>query len=230
MVVLHQFEISPFCDKVRRVLHLKGVPYEVREIPPSQTLLRLRRLNPAAKLPVIEHAGNVVTDSTDIVRYLERTWPEPRVIPEKPRDAALAHLLEDWADESLYFYEATMRFTWADNADKWVPILARDEIAPVRALSRALVPTLVGRVVRAQGVGRKSRARVLAEVQQHVDALAGLLGDSDWLVGDALSIADIAVFAQLFCIGGTPEGELIIGAASNVSRWMSRVDHATRKP
>jgi glutathione S-transferase len=230
MVVLHQFEISPFCDKVRRVLHLKRVAYEVREIPPSQTLLRLRRLNPAAKLPVLEHDGEVVADSTDIVKYLERVWPEPRVIPVGPRDAAFAHLLEDWADESLYFYEATMRFTWSDNADKWVPILAREEIAPLRALSRSLVPTLVGRTVRAQGIGRKSRARVLDDVQRHVDALAALLGESDWLVGNSISIADLSVFAQLFCIGGTPDGARILKSTTNVSRWMSRVDQATRKP
>ena len=33
MITLYQFEISPFCDKVRRVLHWKKVPYEIVEVP-----------------------------------------------------------------------------------------------------------------------------------------------------------------------------------------------------
>ena len=32
MLVLHQFPISPFCDKIRRVLHVKRVPYRVRDV------------------------------------------------------------------------------------------------------------------------------------------------------------------------------------------------------
>ena len=54
-LVLHQFEVSPFCDKVRRVLHFKHKSFETREVPPTETLVRLRRLNPTGKVPVLEH-------------------------------------------------------------------------------------------------------------------------------------------------------------------------------
>lgn len=32
MITLHQFEASPYCDKVRRVLHVKGQPYRAVEV------------------------------------------------------------------------------------------------------------------------------------------------------------------------------------------------------
>ena len=39
MIVLHQYEVSPFCDKVRRILYVKQVPYELAEVAPSRSLL-----------------------------------------------------------------------------------------------------------------------------------------------------------------------------------------------
>ena len=38
MITLYQFEISPFCDKIRRILNVKHVPYAIEEVPPTKTL------------------------------------------------------------------------------------------------------------------------------------------------------------------------------------------------
>jgi len=47
------------------------------------------------------------------------------------------------------------------------------------------------------------------------------------LVGDAPSIADIAVFVQLFCIGGTAEGSAVLDSQPTVRAWMDRVAERT---
>ena len=72
MITLHQFEISPFCDKVRRILHWKRQPFTVREVPLSQTVTAVRKVNPAGKLPCLEHDGRFLGDSTDIAYYLDK--------------------------------------------------------------------------------------------------------------------------------------------------------------
>ena len=59
-------------------------------------------------------------------------------------------------------------------------------------------------------------------------ALDGLVGDGQWLVGSALTLADIAVFAQLFCIRGSDEGARVVAALPRVAAWMERVDAATQ--
>jgi glutathione S-transferase len=226
MLVLHQFEISPFCDKIRRMLHVKGVEYEIREVPLAQAL-RVRRINPAGKLPCLEHDGRFVADSTDIAWYLERAFPEPPLLPADPAERALCHVFEDWADESLYFYEMRLRFTLPHNARRWIPRLVHADGALVRALAPHLVPRAMRRTTRAQGVGRKTTDQVLADVERHVAALDAWLRDRDWLVGGALSLADLAVFAQLACVRGADEGGEIVAHHDRVATWLERVDEAS---
>lgn len=230
VIRLHQFEISPFCDKIRRILHVKGQPYEAVEVPLAKALTQVRKINPAGKLPCLEHDGHYLADSTDIARHLEAAFPQPRLLPDDPAQRALCHVLEDWADESLYFYEMRLRFTLPHNARRWVPALAAHDGPLMRRLAPLLVPRMMRSVTRSQGVGRKSTPQVVADVERHLDAIAGLLGEGDWLVGDALSLADIGVFVQAACIRGADEGAKLVDGRPVLAAWMERVDRATAAP
>jgi glutathione S-transferase len=140
------------------------------------------------------------------------------------------HVLEDWADESLYFQEMTMRLTWPGNAERWIPALLAAETPLRRRLLAPLLPHIVARTTRAQGLGRKEKDAVLADLARHLDALVGLLVNRSWLVGETITLADVAVFAQLFCIRGATEGEAALAARPTLVAWMERVDDATRTP
>src|SRR6185503_901136 len=93
-----------------------------------------------------------------------------------------------------------------NNARKWISILTARENSVVRSAAGLLVPQVMRKVLANQGLGRKTDDAILEDVRRHVRAIASWLGDADWLVGDALTIADISVFAQLHCIRGTEEG------------------------
>ncbi len=229
MLTLYQFEVSPFCDKARRVLHWKRQPYEVHEVTLWQALTQVRRLNPAGKLPCLEHDGRLIADSSEIALYLEERFPTPPLLPADPQQRALCHVLEDWADESLYFYEMQLRFGTKENAKRWLPVLAAHDAAPFRALAKFILPRTLGAQLRGQGIGRKPIATVLADLERHVRAVATLLDGRDFLVGDALTLADISVFAQLFCIRGSSEGAVAIEKEPSVVRWMNRIDEATAR-
>ena len=228
MIVLYQFEISPFCDKVRRILHVKGEPYEVREVPPSRAVIDVRRINRIGKLPTIEDGSRLVADSTEIAYYLEERFPEPPLLPKHPLERALVHVLEDWADESLYFYEMTLRFALPHNRRRWLPVLTKYDSAWFQRIAPFVMPLIFHRRVRTQGIGRKPTEAIIADVERHVRAIDGLVGDGQWLVGSALSLADIAVFVQLFCIRGSDEGARVVAAYPRVAAWMDRVDAATQ--
>lgn len=227
-LVLYQYEVSPFCDKVRRILAVKGLDYRIEEVRPSTSALDVRKVNRIGKLPVLRDGGQLIADSTDIAHHLEARYPDPPLIPADDAGRAQCHLLEDWADESLYFYEMTMRFVWKHNAKRVVPSTVRHDTRWFALLAPIVVPRLIGKRATTQGVGRKPPEMVLRELDRHVQTLDTLLGDREWLVGDRLSLADIAVAVQLSCIRGTDEGQRCIARSRRVSTWLDRTDAATR--
>lgn len=226
MVTLHQFEISPFCDKLRRLMNYKGIDYRVVEYPLLSSR-RIKQLNPVGKLPVLEHQGRFIADSTDIARYLEQTFPEHPLIPVDPKLRAALHVLEDWADESLYFYEMRLRFTLAANArENMAKMYANDRPLAQRFLKRVL-PGGIRSILDRQGIGRKSDERVLADVERHVQAIEDWLGGGDWLLGNGLTLADLSVCAMLYCFEDAAEARAIICNHEAVNDWMRRVEDIT---
>lgn len=227
-VTLYQMEASPFCDKVRRILAVKGIETRIEEMRFRDLFSRLKKINPAGKVPVIEHRGRFLSDSTDIAYYLERVFPEPALVPADPSEAAQVHMLEDWADESLYFMEMTLRFTLPHNARRLTPLLTAHESPAIAKLLQAMIPKTLRSLAAKQGIGRKSTDALIRDLTRHVEALEGQIGGADWLVGDGLSLADIAVFAQLSCIAQTEEGGSMLRDYPTVQAWMERVDRVSR--
>jgi glutathione S-transferase len=179
---------------------------------------------------VLDIDGERIADSTDIVRFLEARFPEPRLIPVDPREQALVHFFEDWADEALYFYEMHLRFTLPHNAERWVPEASKFDGSLIQRIAKIALPKAMLRTTQAQGIGRKPIAVIKRDLDRHFHMLNAWLTDRDWLVGDSLTIADIAVFAQLQCVAGSSEGADLLRGYEEVRDWMAVVDEATGKP
>lgn len=224
-LTLYQFELSPYADKVRRVLRLKGLAFDCVEVPVTSPKT-YRHISPTGKFPALVHDGKTIVDSTDICRYLDAQFPEPRVAPDDPRDAALATILEDWADEALYFYDLTMR-NWPQNRDWFLDDLLH-HVKPgfMRNLLVRLIPGALLKATKAQGLGRKSEMTVLADLAAQYDALALLVVDGGWLAGPRLSTADIAVRVMVNVLERAKEGRALLEASHALADWAQRVDAA----
>ncbi|HBC55532.1 MAG TPA: hypothetical protein DCZ03_00070, partial [Gammaproteobacteria bacterium] len=171
MIILHQFEISPFCDKIRRILNYKGQTFKVREVSIMDTAKgTIKKVNRIGKLPALDIDGKIVCDSTNIAYALEERFPNPPVIPTDPRQRALVHVLEDWADESLYFYEMHLRFTLPHNADKTLASLLAQEPSLIKLLVPIAVPASMKRITKTQGVGKKPIEMVCQDITRHISS------------------------------------------------------------
>ncbi len=231
MIKLYQYEISPFCDKIRRILNYKGQEFETVNFSMADTLKGgLKKYYSAGKVPVIKVHGTVLGDSTDIAYYLEKKFPEPALIPEDPKEKALIHFLEDWADESLYFTEMYLRFNVPGNRDRVIKELSKFDNNAMQKIAPVAIPVAIKKVLNNQGIGRKALPQVLADLSRHVAAIEGWLGEDNWLVSKQITLADIAVFSQLQSINETPEGSEIISAKPTVKAWLERVATSTEKP
>lgn len=228
MITLYQFEISPFCDKIRRVLNYKEQEYQTVNFSMADAAKgKIKKYYSAGKLPVIKVHGTILGDSSDIAIYLEKKFPEKPLVPEDPKEKALVHIIEDWADESLYFTETYLRFNVTENRKKILPEVSKEDGSAMQMLAPVALPLSMKKVLNSQGIGRKDLVQVLADLERHITAIENWLGDGDWLVGNQITLADISVYAQLNCINQTPEGSEIINNSPAVKAWFERVATTT---
>ena len=223
MITLYQFEVSPFCDKVRRICRYKHVPFEVQEV----SLLGAGKYSAARKLPVIDDGGIRIEDSTQVLFHLETKHPEPPLLPEDATERALCNILEDWADESLYYYDIALHFSFPENARRRADHLLRHERPLLKKLMGPFVPSLLRKAGEAQGAGRRPRSVILADIERHIASLDRLLAEREFLVNDTLTAADISVFVELDAIKVAELGQEIIARYPAVDAWMARVDALT---
>lgn len=225
-ITLYQYEISPFCDKVRRTLKYKGLEFDTQNISLLQTQLgKVKKLGPAAKLPVLEVDGERLFDSSNIVLELEKRFPERTLLPTNKKQRALMHFFEDWADESLYFYEVYLRFV--RNGKEWGKITSKEDHPMFAALSQHIAPKVLTQQAAAQGIAKKPWSTIEQDLHKHFQSLSDWLEDQQFLCGEQLTFADIAVAGQVSCIVGTPEGKEIASHYESVLTWLANTDQAS---
>jgi glutathione S-transferase len=217
---LHQFRHSAFCEKVRLVLAAKGLDYTTVEVIPGLGQLELFRLSGQRQVPVLVDGDEIVADSTTIALHLESRHPLPALLPPDPAERALALLLEDWADTALAS-GCRLALLQASGADPVLraALLPEATPAPLRQLVSGLPGGLIGGMGDAIGgvLGHPQRR----QLQSNLEQLAVLAAARPHLVGDQLSLADLAVAAQLSLLkfpagSGAPlAGRGVSGIADN---------------
>ena len=220
-IVLHQWVISPFCGKVRRILEHKALAYSVVDY----NGLRARKvagLTPVGKLPVLDYDGERIQDSSDIATFLETKHPEPPIFPADPALRARAHFWEDWADEALYWFELYLRFLYPEARERAVALLSEGRPKLERMVLAAAIKGMYRKKLTAQGLARMEPSRVEAKFLGHVDALEALLAGQRWLVGTDRTIADIAVGSQLAEVVRTSHLAPEIARRPHLTEWLAR--------
>lgn len=221
-ISLHQWEVSPFCRKVARMLDFKGLAHDTVDYNGLRGL-RAQRLSKVGKLPVLDVDGERVQDSTRIARFLDERFPETPLYPADPQQRVLAELWEDWADEALYFYDVYFRFTDAEVFDRFVGLICEGRPAADRIALKPVFKLAGMTTLKAQGLGRMARNDVYAEFAHHLDRIETALEPTGWLVGKSKSIADIAVASQLLEIRRTTPQHLDPERRTRLAHWLDAI-------
>jgi glutathione S-transferase len=97
---LFQSQTSMFCEKVRIVLAMKHIPYEIADVRKDERK-SLIEYTGQRKVPSMNYHGECVIDSTVISARLEKDHPDNSIYPDGPANKGLCLALEDWSDEVL---------------------------------------------------------------------------------------------------------------------------------
>jgi glutathione S-transferase len=196
-VILHQFEISPFCQKVAKALRHKGIAFEAIDYN-GMASAKAQTLSKVGKVPVLDIDGKRIQDSTKIVRYLDEAYPDlPRLYPVDLLEKAQVELWEDWSDELLYWFEVNYRANDPVALDAAVSLAMTGRPAYERPFVKPSLKIALKMQLMFQGLGRMAKEDVDAEFLRHLDRIDLVLAKSGWLVGAQKTIADLSVGTQL---------------------------------
>ena len=165
MIKLYGVALSPFVRKAMLTLEYKELEYDSEPTFPGDESPEFRAISPLGKVPVLEHDGFTVADTSVICRYLDRIAPDKSIYPADPQLEARACWIEEYADSRLI-----------ENC----AVLFRERLLNPKMFDQ---PTDEAAV---QNILDNTMPECLAYLET-------LVPESGYLVGDSLSIADIAL-------------------------------------
>src|SRR5438445_13808978 len=108
-LILHHYPQSPFAEKARLMLGLKGLAWDSVIIPrvmPKPDLVALT--GGYRRTPVLQVGADIYCDTALIARRLERERPDPPLFP--PGREAVAATLAQFADQALFQHAVALNF------------------------------------------------------------------------------------------------------------------------
>ena len=211
-LILHHYPMSPFAEKIRRVLAYKQLPWKSVLIPavmPKPDLLALTGGN--RKTPMLQIGADVYCDTALICDTLEHLQPQPSLYP--PHHKGLSRIMAQWADHQLFWSAMSHALRPAGSAQLLATQTA--EVAKAFAQDRAGMRVAVPRVGPNDAAGA---------CQSYLRRLANMLEDQTFLFGAHPCVADFAAYHPLWFIRvQTPVMAGILDAAPSVIAWMDRI-------
>jgi glutathione S-transferase len=118
-IKLYQSQTSMFCEKVRIVLAMKKLPYDIVDVRKDDRK-SLIEYTGQRKVPSMNYNGECVIDSTVISARLDRDYPANSIYPEGAANKGICLALEDWSDEVLIHTNHAIRRAETPEARKKV--------------------------------------------------------------------------------------------------------------
>jgi glutathione S-transferase len=160
--------LSPFVRKVELVLTIKGIHCERNPVSPFALPEGYEQINPLKRIPALGVDGEYLADSAVICRFLEDLYPDPPLIPTDP---------------------------WLKARTSWLEKFADYELSPVITAT-----AFRNRVVLKSMGAPYDEAAIATTLEEKAPPLYHYLdeqiGNRTYLVGDRLTLADIAVVSQ----------------------------------
>lgn len=196
-LILLQFPISHFCEKVRWALDHKSISYKKRSLVPGVHALTTKK-HGRSSVPVLLDGASAVQGSAAIIDYLEQRFPENPLTPADPELEKKAHELEAYADNEIGPHVRRLCYhVLLERPDVVVPLFAADESPLVRAGLRIAFPALRKAMRKGMRIDPEGAERSARKVHDALDHLEAVRGGNDYLVGEAFSRADLAACALL---------------------------------
>jgi glutathione S-transferase len=194
-LTLYGAPLSPYVRKVRLLLDEKALDYQLEIVLPFSQPDWYSALNPLGRIPALKDGDFNLADSSVICQYIEEKYPQlPQLLGQSAEQRARVRWLEKYADYEL---GPLCTFTLFRN--------------------RALKPSM-GQPCDEQAV----QEALTEKLPAHFDYLEQTLGTAQFLVGDSLTLADLALACQLINMEHGDE-QLDARRWPSLAAWLGRI-------
>lgn len=196
-VTLYGLPRSVYTRIVRLTLEEKAVSYQLEEVDifgPGGVPAAHTQRHPFGRIPVLTHEGLSIYETAAICRYVDEAFPGPSLQPPTPPERARMAQVIGLLDSYAY-----RPMVWGV------------------FVQRVRIPLTGG------STDESLVAKSLKESRLALEALSALVGDSPFLAGAALSLADLHAYPILRYLSLAPEGEAAIGEHRALASWLARL-------
>jgi glutathione S-transferase len=218
-IILHQYASSPFSEKVRVALGIKGLAWLACDQPvimPKPELLPLT--GGYRRIPVMQIGADVWCDSVLILAELERRFPVPTLFPA--RNPGLATAYQYWTDRELF--QTAVAVIFGELGDRVDPAFIEDRAA------------LMGR--KFDTAAMKAALPFMGDqLTNHAALIEAQLADGRaFLDGPVAGLADAAAYYNFWFVQAHfPPAAALFDALPAMRAWQARVaaiGHGQRAP
>jgi len=198
MLVLYQLAISHYCEKIRWALDHKRLPHRTATLLPGLHVAKMKRKGLKSSLPVLEHDGTLVQNSSDIIDYLDAAFPERSLTPTDPSLAAAARAWEKTADDEIGPHVRRICYHHLlQHPDVVIPMLAHGGPWYGGFLLRRMFPKLEALMRQGMQIDAAAAAASARSLDAALAQLLERLQGREFLVGDEFTRADLAAASLL---------------------------------
>lgn len=189
---------STYVRSARLALEEKGVAYELKHVDFASGEIKqpahLAR-HPFGYVPAFEHDGFALYETSAITRYVDRAFPGPKLQPADAKPLA--------------------------RMDQIVAVI--DSYAYPSLISKLVIERLVAPMM-GRSADEAAIAAAMPRMKLSLAELDRLAAGGEFLVGAALSLADIHLAPIFFYLAQTPEAAALLAPHTKLRAWWTAME------
>lgn len=228
-IKLYHHGSSVCAAKVRIYLHEKGIDWEgeyIDILKGDQFDPLYLKLNPKAVVPTLVHDETVITDSTVICEYIENVFPSPPIRPATPLECAQVMYWTKSVDEDLHPACAALTFmaSHRHTINRLGPKGLQEFLDSTPPFSVSPDWHEKKKIYVSEGFNAPDGSQKVKLYDKYVLKMDEALANSEWLIGDHFSFADIAITPYLTRLDMmSMSGMWENGRRPRVADWFERI-------
>ncbi len=230
---LYLYDVSYYSGKVEMYMRYKEIPFERIELTASRLIDVLYKNTGIMKVPAVETSDGLwLKDSTPMIDWFEKAYPESEGVPREPFRLFLSKLVEDYADEWLW--RPAMYYRWKYDHKPLGLRLGREIFDlqsfpfPVSVRSRIAAARQTTLFLKNDGVTSETEPHIEETYLKNLESLNLILRDSPYLLGERPTLVDFGFLGPMFrhfSLDPTP-ARIMRERAPRVYEWVARTWNA----